>query len=35
MDFVPENIVGDAILCVYYFFATILPWNRGPRVFRD
>ena len=35
VDFVPENILGDAILCVYYFFVTVLPWHRGPRVFRD
>ena len=35
VDFTPEGVLGDVWLCVYYFFATILPTNWGPKVFRD
>lgn len=35
VDFTPKGFLGDIWLCVYYFFATILPNNWGPRVFRD
>ena len=35
VDFTPKGVLGDLWLCVYYFFATILPNNWGPRVFRD
>ncbi|KAK8801480.1 hypothetical protein WA171_004622 [Blastocystis sp. BT1] len=34
VDFTPEGFLGDVWLCIYYFFATFLPWNWGPRVFR-
>ncbi|KAK8829918.1 hypothetical protein WA577_001309, partial [Blastocystis sp. JDR] len=34
VDFTPKGFLGDIWLCVYYFFATILPNNWGPRVFR-
>ena len=35
VDFVPEGVLGDMFLAVYYFFETLLPWKWGPRVFRD
>lgn len=35
VDYMPQNILGDVFLCIYYFFASVLPWNWGPRVFRD
>ena len=35
VDYTPEGFLGDLWLMVYYFVATILPWNWGPRVFRD
>lgn len=35
VDFTPNGFLGDLWLCIYYFFATLLPFNWGPRVFRD
>ena len=35
VDFTPKGVLGDIWLCIYYFFATILPTNWGPKVFRD
>ena len=35
VDYMPQNILGDVFLCIYYFFASVLSWNWGPRVFRD
>ena len=35
VDLTPNGILGDIWLCIYYFFATLLPFNWGPRVFRD